>query len=116
MNKILNTVFINADYQRNCPDKSQQIAFEKTLGLGETTSIAIKTVPKLLAVSILLSSRFNYMGWRSGAYLRWFITVECIMIQSLGAKGAHMSLGGNGYGHEGRRKTSWWAARSTWPR
>ncbi|WP_180007569.1 MULTISPECIES: hypothetical protein [unclassified Acinetobacter] len=56
MNKILNTVFINADYQkRNCPDKSQQIAFEKTLGLGEITSIAIKAVPKLLAVSILFS-------------------------------------------------------------
>ncbi|WP_180117798.1 MULTISPECIES: hypothetical protein [unclassified Acinetobacter] len=56
MNKILNIVFIGADYQkRNCPDKSQQIAFEKTLGLGEITSIAIKAVPKLLAVSILFS-------------------------------------------------------------
>lgn len=53
MNKILKTVLANTDFQKRiCSDKSQQIALEKTLGLGETTSIAIKAVPKLLAVSI----------------------------------------------------------------
>ena len=56
MNKILKTVLANTDFQkRNCSDKSQEIALEKLLGLAETTSIAIKAVPKLLAVSILLS-------------------------------------------------------------
>lgn len=56
MNKILKTVLVNTDFQkRNCSDKNQEIALEKLLGLAETTSIAIKAVPKLLAVSILLS-------------------------------------------------------------
>lgn len=56
MNKILKTVLAHTDFQkRNCSDKNQEIALEKLLGLAETTSIAIKAVPKLLAVSILLS-------------------------------------------------------------
>ena len=62
MNKILNTVFINADYQkRNCPDKSRQIAFENTLGLGETTSIAIKLYQNYL-LRVFTLSWFNRLA------------------------------------------------------
>ncbi|UUS65955.1 MULTISPECIES: hypothetical protein [unclassified Acinetobacter] len=87
MNKILNTVFINADYQkRNCPDKSQQIAFEKTLQLGEITSIAIKAVPKLLAVSILLS--LGSIAWAGGSgSLYLSILVIVAIVEFLAQKG-----------------------------
>lgn len=66
MNKILKTVLANTDFQKRiCSDNSQQVAFEKTLGLGEKTLIAIKAVPKLLAVSILLS--LGSIAWAGGS-------------------------------------------------